>query len=305
MNKMIQAENDDGYPINIPTSFHGYKFIDVLGFGSTSAVILVEEEDTGERFSAKVIPKKYIKMKKLYNQINTEINVLKRVNHPNIVKFHEYFVFTNELHESYVAIIMEYCENSDLLTYVNEEGFDDEEQKQKIIKQFLDAIKYLHKKGIAHGDIKPENILLDSNFNVKLSDFGFSKTNLISGDESKSGTLYYAAPELFVKGNFDSLKTDIWSIGITLYCLDQNDFPYIVGDQDFVIDQITSLNFHLNDNISSSLLKIFKRCTACPEKRPNIDELMNDEYFSFNEKSKNGFIDDIEQCYSKSQNRYY
>ena len=302
---MIHLENDDGYAINIPASFHGYISMDVLGIGSTSTVISVIDEKTGEQFSAKIIPKTYIKLKKMYNQIATEIKVLKKVNHPNIVKFHEFFEFTNDLQETYLAIIMEYCENGDLLTYVNEEGFDSEEQKQKIIKQFLNAIKYLHNRGIAHGDLKPENILLDSNYNVKLSDFGFSKTREIAGDESKSGTLYYAAPELFEKGLFNTLKTDIWSIGITLYCLNQNNFPYIMGDYEFIIDQITSQKFHLAKNVPNSLLQVFKRCTSCAEERPTIEELMKDEYFNFDEKTSNNFNNDIEQSFSKCQNRYY
>ncbi|KAK8836795.1 hypothetical protein M9Y10_037317 [Tritrichomonas musculus] len=302
---MIRVENDDGYIINIPISFNGYKYIDILGFGSTSAVVLVFDENTGERFSAKIIPKRYIRKKNMYNQIDTEINVLRKVNHPNIVKFHEYFEFTNDIHETYVTIIMEYCENGDLLTYLNEEGFKSEEQKKKIIFQFLDAVSYLHKRGIAHGDLKPENILLDSDYNVKLSDFGFSKTSEFAGDESKSGTLYYAAPELFVKGKFNTLKTDIWSIGITLYCMDQSNFPYRMGDFDFIIDQIKSQKFNLSKSFPISLKKIFEKCTSRADERPTIEELIKDIYFAFDEDTPKSFKPDIQQSCSKCQNRYY
>lgn len=302
---MIHAETDDGYPINIPDNFHGYKFIDILGAGSTSVVILVLDENTGEQFSAKIIPKKYILNKKLYNQINTEIYVMKQVDHPNIVKFREFFKFKNELHETYYALVMEYCENGDLLTYVNDDGFESEDQKQKIIIQFLDAVKYLHNLGIAHGDLKPENILLDSNYNVKLADFGFSKVKKIAGDESKSGTLFYAAPELFKSGKFNTLKTDIWSIGIILYCLEQGNFPYLNGSQDFIIEQITSHRFNIEKNVSSSLRKIFDKCTDCAEKRPSIEELVNDEYFLFDEKITADLNNEIDYNNSCGNILYY
>lgn len=302
---MIRAESDEGYAINIPISFHGYRFRDIIGSGSTSAVILVIDENTGEKFTAKIIPKSYVRNKKLHNQIKTEISVLKEVDHPNIVKFHEHFEFTNEYHESYIAIIMEYCANGDLLSYLNLKRFKDEEQKHKIIRQFLDAIKYLHKKGIAHGDIKPENILLDSEYNAKLTDFGFAKTNEIAGDDEKNGTLFYAAPELFVRGKYNIFKTDIWSIGITLYCINQNNFPYIKGNQAFIVDQITSQSFHFAKNVPSLLKKVFERCTSNAEDRPSIEELMNDEFFCFNDKPADCFKNDIEQIYSKGENRYY
>lgn len=303
---MIQTESEDGYSINIPLTFKGYKFVDILGTGSTSAVISVIEENTCKQYSAKIIPKKYIRNRKMYSQINTEIYVMKECNHPNIVQFKEFFEFKNELRETYICIVMEYCENGDLLTYLNEEGFENDQQKQKILKQLLDAVSYLHRKGIAHGDLKPENILLDADFNVKLADFGFSKTKEICGDDSKSGTLYYAAPELFKSGRFNSLKTDIWSIGIILYSIDQNCFPFINGSQDFIIDQITTQSFNIEKNVSSSLRRIFEKCTSCPEKRPSIDELINDEYFAFDEKETTECFDnDLSQYYSKRKNIYY
>lgn len=302
---VTEAKTDDGYLICIPESFHGYKFIKILGSGGTSVVCLVKDEISNQLYSAKIIPKGYIKEKMLLHQIKTEISVMKMADHPNIVKFHEHFKIKNEYGESYIVIIMEYCENGDLYTFLEEKRFKNELQKKRIINQFLDAIKYLHKKGIAHGDIKPENILLDSDFNAKLTDFGYSKTKKVAGDESKNGSLYYAAPELFFRGNFDPLKTDIWSIGITLYCLSENNFPYECGDQEFIISQITSQIIYLSPDIPSSLRKVVKRCTAFkPEKRPTIDELMDDDYFNLCENIEDCFSNDDDADFFSSDDFY-
>lgn len=291
---MIHTETDDGCPINIPFSFNGYRFLTILGFGSTSIVGLVEEEETCLLFSAKIMPKRYLEEKNLIDQIQKEIAVMGEVNHPNIAKIYRTFELRNRIDETYIILIMEYCENGDLLTYATEHGFKSEYEKYKIMKGFLEAIKYLHKRGISHGDIKPENIMIDSDFNAKLSDFGYCRTTLVAGDEAKCGTLYYAAPELFINGEFDTLKSDIWSIGITLYCLSENSFPYKNGDSKYVIDQITSGNLRLSPTISDSLKNVVEKCTNLkPENRPNIEELMNYDYFTV--------YDDLNKCIKQDE----
>lgn len=268
----MKAKTEDGYEINIPDSFKGYKFKELIGSGSTSVVCLVEDEYNCELFSAKIIPKKYIQSKNLLNQINTEISVLKKVEHKNIVKYRESFEFTAENNEIYIILILEYCENNDLYNFIAYKNFEDDNQKKKIFRGILNAIQYLHKLGIAHGDIKPENILLDSNYNPKLSDFGFCKTKITGGDESKSGTLYYAAPELFVRGQFNTLKADIWSIGILLYCVSEKNFPFIKGNQNFTIKQIVSGQLNLKEDIDEKLRNVVIKCTQlCADNRPCID----------------------------------
>lgn len=276
----MKAITEDGYAINIPDSFNGYKFIKIIGTGSTSVVCVVESAYNGKLFSAKIIPKIYVQDKNLSNQINTEISVLKKVDHPNIVRFYDNFEFVNEYNETYIIIILEYCENGDLYEYTVNKNFESEYQKQEIIKGILKAVKYLHQKGIAHGDIKLENVLLDSNFTPKLSDFGFCKTQIIAGNESKSGTLYYAAPELLRSGIFNTLKTDIWAIGIMLYCLSEGTFPFPSGDQKLVIKYILSGKLNLNPGLNDNLRKVVKQCTKLrPEDRPSIEELIENELF--------------------------
>lgn len=277
---MIHAKTEGGYPINIPLAFHGYKLIKIIGFGSTSIVALVVEESTEKYFSAKIISKKDVEKKNITYSIQKEIGVMYEIDHPNIVKIYKEIDLKNKYNELYTVVIMEYCENGDLLTFITERGFDNEYQKQKVMKGFLEAIKYLHKRGISHGDIKPDNILLDKDFNPKLTDFGFCRTTLIAGDESKKGTIYYAAPELLVHGDFNTLKSDIWSIGITLYSISENEFPFKSGDSRFIANEIKSGNLSIGENVSKDLREIVERCTRIrPEDRPSIDELVKDNFF--------------------------
>ena len=151
--------------------------------------------------------------------------------------------------------------------------------KKKIIRGFLEAVKYLHHQGISHGDIKAENILLGVGLTPKLCDFGYCRTSLIAGDESKNGTLYYAAPELFHKGNFDTLKTDIYAIGITLYSLSELQFPFKDGNQQYIVQQIVGGKLSIRRGINKQLKNIVVKCTDMnPLHRPNISDLLKDEY---------------------------
>ncbi|KAK8839376.1 hypothetical protein M9Y10_032312 [Tritrichomonas musculus] len=278
---MIQTSTQDGYPIVIPISFHGYNLVQYLGCGSTSVVFLIEDENSHELYSAKILAKADIENKNIEISIKNEVQILQSVSHPNIIKVQDFFIIKNQYEQEYYVIIMEYCQNGDLLSYATKHGFTNDSEKKRIIKGFLGAIEYLHNNGISHGDIKTENILLDSNFQPKLCDFGFCKMNRIAGDESKNGTLYYAAPELFVTGSFDTIKADIYAIGITLYALSELQFPFISGNQTFIIQQIMSGCLSIRSGIDEKLLRLVQKCTSMnPQYRPSIEEILNDEYFN-------------------------
>ena len=238
MTKTLDFCTLNNHHMIIPSSFNGYNFIEFLDRGGSSVVILVENQ-MKKRYAAKIISKDDIKKRNLYELIRKEISVHKTLKHPNIVQFHDSFeIISEDEKDELIIVIMEYCENGDLLKYVTNTGFKTEEMKKKIIRDFLKGIQYLHSQEISHGDIKVENILLDSNLDAKLCDFGYCRTRKIGGNESKNGTLYYAAPELFINDQFNTLKTDIYSIGITLFALSELRFPFSSQNKDYIVLQI-------------------------------------------------------------------
>ncbi|OHT03626.1 CAMK family protein kinase [Tritrichomonas foetus] len=272
---LFHANTDENYPIDIPYSFHQYNIIRLLGAGSTSIVVLVEDDISLKRYAAKIISKRNIKENHIENVVNNEIDILERLNHRNVVKMHKQFEYGG-----YIIIIMDYCENGDLLSYAMQKGFKSEYQMKNIMIGMLEAVEYLHSKGICHGDIKPENVLLDKDMNPKLSDFGYSKMKQIGGDHEKSGTLFYAAPELFKRGDFDTFKSDIYAVGISLYSIVELKFPFRDGSQKFIVRQIISGKLNISPRLSSSLKKLILRCTdMIPENRPSIKEVICDSYF--------------------------
>lgn len=276
----MRFKTEAGFPINIPCLFHEYKVVKQLANGSTSIVILVEHEQTHEKFVAKIISKEDAIKNDFLESTMNEIKVLKSISHPHIVKFQEWFEMKNE-EEEYIVIIMEYCENGDLLTYATNQKTCNKTLLKTIVIEFLEAVQYLHHKGISHGDIKPENVLLDSNFSPKLCDFGFCNTNLIADDDSKNGTLYYSAPELFMEGDYNTLKADIYAIGITLYSLEALRFPFKDGSDEFIMKQIIQNKLSISNDLDNQLRQLVIRCTDLnPASRPNISDILKNPYLN-------------------------
>lgn len=275
---MFYSRTQSGCLIKLPYSFHEYELIRILNSGYYSIVVLVEQKSNHQRFAAKIISKAEMKRKNKIEMVHNEINVLKAMNHPNIIKLYDAFEIKNGFDDEYFVIIMEYCSNGDLFDYASQTGFKNKYEMKEIFYNFLKAIEYLHNRGISHGDIKPENILLDENLNPKICDFGFCKKSVISTDQKRNFTIYYAAPEIFKRGDINLLKVDIWAIGITLYCLSELEFPFPLGDEDFVADEIISgcLTFQTEENLRI----LVEKCTEMsPSSRPEIKDILNDEFF--------------------------
>ena len=242
---IFESNTQNGYPIIVPSYINGYHILKILNKGSTCVVVLVEDQETKEKYAAKIISKADAIENNTYQLIIKEIDILKSISHENIVKLYDDFEIENDYGECFIVLIMEYCQNGDFLSYITTNTIDVDIKISMFYKTLL-AIKYLHDKEISHGDFKSENILLDSHFVPKLCGFCYARTKSIAGNESKHGTLYYAAPELFERGIFNTIKTDIYAIGITLYSIVELTFPFKNGDENHIMKQIIRGKFSMH-----------------------------------------------------------
>lgn len=150
------------------------------------------------------------------------MNILTKVNHPNIIQLYE----TIETYK-YFFFVMEYAKVGELSDYIEKKDKLSEKESCKLFQQLISAVEYLHKLGCAHRDIKPSNILLDENLDLKLIDFGLG--NLYSNGEKLNtacGSPCYAAPEIISGQDYDPIQVDVWSSGITLYCMTVGCLPF-------------------------------------------------------------------------------
>jgi calcium-dependent protein kinase len=210
-----------------------YKIINKLGKGSFGSVYKVKHKITGEIRAMKIIKNTSINDNDgmVNKKFLKEIQVLKELEHPNIIKIFEYYI-DNKYH----YIISELLTGGELYETILKFQKFNEKKAAYIMKQILSALNYLHSKGIVHRDIKPENILVQKTnkkskndideINIKLIDFGAS--NFFKENEIltlKVGSPYYIAPEVLNKSYNE--KCDIWSAGVVLYVMLTGNFPFI------------------------------------------------------------------------------
>ena len=175
-----------------------YKKLQILGEGSFSIVYEAQNRITDIMRAMKIIKKKSNSSKEDENEIINEINILKTMDHPNIVKIFEFYS-NNE----YYSIIMEYCRGGKLVNEIKSYAPFDEKYTAYIMYQIFSAINYCHNMNIIHRDLKPENILIvnkNKNYNypnIKIGDFGMSKVvEKNSVQNTIVGTIHYIAPEV-------------------------------------------------------------------------------------------------------------
>ncbi|KAH1180292.1 testis-specific serine/threonine-protein kinase 1-like [Mauremys mutica] len=199
-----------------------------LGEGSYAKVKSAYSDRLKFNVAVKIINKKKAPRDFLERFLPREIEILAKVNHRAIVKTYEIF----ETSDSKVYIVMELGVQGDLLEFIKSRGAISEDVARKMFCQLSSAIKYCHDLDVVHRDLKCENLLLDKDFNIKLSDFGFSRR--LTRDEngkpilSKTfcGSAAYAAPEVLQGIPYQPKIYDIWSLGVILFIMVCGSMPY-------------------------------------------------------------------------------
>jgi len=177
-------------------------------------VHLALSKKNGEKVAVKIIDKKMAEQDE--KRLRTEVEILKRVKHPNIVGLKELFETDDKLY-----LVMELVTGGELFDKIVEKGQYSEKEASTVVKKILSAVGYLHSIGITHRDLKPENLLLkaEDDTGVMLSDFGLSK--IVTANtmmDTACGTPYYVAPEVLLSQGYDK-EVDLWSVGVITYLL--------------------------------------------------------------------------------------
>lgn len=187
-----------------------------LGRGAFSVVKMGTNKKTKERVAIKIIDRHDVG-KDYEKNLRMEMDILRRVEHPNIIALHEMVEAGNKLY-----FVMELVTGGELFDRIVEKGSYSEEDAKVLVRKIVSAIDYLHKQNIAHRDLKPENLLVKSvedDTEVKIADFGLSK--IIDKDkmmQTACGTPGYVAPEVLNAEGYDK-EVDMWSVGVITYIL--------------------------------------------------------------------------------------
>ncbi|KAJ3352546.1 Suppressor of Sensor Kinase (SLN1) [Allomyces javanicus] len=258
-----------------------------LGGGTYGSVYMGINLMTGDLLAVKEIriqdPSNFATLKQM---VTEEMRVMEQLSHPNVVQY-----YGIEVHRDKVYLFMEYVSNGTLSSLVDGSGLD-EAVVQHIMYQILYGLQYLHSKKIVHRDIKPDNILMDQNGNVKLVDFGAAKIlsnqkTLTAGQSAMSliGTPNYLAPEVIV-GKISGRVgcQDVYAVGCTMYELLIGRAPWSHLDNQWAIIYHAAISAPpIPDNlkISPEGLDFLKQCLRVnPNIRPTAEELLQHPFLA-------------------------
>lgn len=260
-----------------------YELKEVLGTGAFSEVVLAESKgERGTFVAVKCIDKKGIKGKE--ESLENEIRVLHRLKHKNIVELLD--VFEDRTH---VYLVMELVTGGELFDRIVEKGSYTEKDASKLIRQVLEAVDFMHDKGVVHRDLKPENLLYYSpaeDSKIMISDFGLSKTEESGAMATACGTPGYVAPEVLAQKPYGK-EVDVWSIGVIAYILLCGYPPFYDENDSELFRQILKAEYEFDspywDEISDSA-KDFIRYLMCKDtqKRYTCKEALKHPWISGN-----------------------
>ncbi len=268
-----------------------FELIYMLGNGAFGKVRLYRDKnDKSLLYAIKTLKKKNIPYYE-FKLIKTEVDILSELDHPNIVNY--FGTFEDEF---YIHIIMEYLKGDNLFKVIsvkNYTGFD-EQDMSNIIFQLVKALFFIHNKNIVHRDIKPENILFSDKkdfSSLKLIDFGLATQK--KTDNKTVGTPYYMAPEM-IKGKY-SPKSDIWSVGIIIYLMLTDKFPFVNSKEYDVFEMIEEGNYNtqlLDDCECSEEAKdlVKKILVKDPDKRPSASDIIDHPWIKKHYKKRDSHL---------------
>ena len=254
-----------------------------LGKGGYGKVFQVKNKSTNKLYACKKLSKLNIKN---LGKFQNEIEVLMKMDHPNIVKLYEVFESDNSLY-----LIMEECYGGELfdriLHRINTNNMYTEREACLLMKQIIGAIEYCHNNGITHRDLKPENLLYlkegsEEDNPLKIADFGLSQSiNLKKMLTSKVGTSYYVPPEILA-GNYTE-KCDIWSAGIILYILLSGEPPFNGPNDETIFARIKTYKYEFPEQkwskISVEAKDLLTKMLIQEDKRLSASQVLQHPWF--------------------------
>ncbi|KAF3067300.1 Serine/threonine-protein kinase ksg1 [Daldinia childiae] len=277
-----------------------FAFGRVLGEGSYSTVYLATDRQTLKEYAIKVLEKKHIIKERKIKYVNIEKDTLNRLTeHPGIVRL--YYTFQDENSLYYV---LDLCNGGELLGVLKKTGTFDVDCTRFFGAQILDAIEYMHSRGVIHRDLKPENVLLDDQLHVKITDFGTarllsdprapqappriedmgtSSRSKEEGDDNRAasfvGTAEYVSPELLTNKNACK-ASDLWAFGCIIYQLLAGRPPFKAGSEYLTFQKIVNLDYEFPVGFPPAARDLIERCLVLdPARRLTIEHIKNHEFF--------------------------
>ena len=255
-----------------------YKIQRTIGKGSFATVRKAKNRVTNEYVAVKVLSKRKMAQDDV-DSLKNEIEIMRTVDHPNIVKMIDFFE-----DEAHYCLVMELMEGGELFDQILQRDQFTESEARQAIRSIIDAIRYCQNLNIIHRDIKPENLLLKSKKHelesLKISDFGLARFVKIEQQAiTTCGTPGYVAPEIILEQPYGK-ECDSWSIGVVLFILLSGSPPFYADERSDLFSKIKNCDYEVDQqnwgNISNEAKDLVSRIFIIdPKKRLTCDQMLN------------------------------
>ncbi|XP_031755983.1 serine/threonine-protein kinase MARK2 isoform X4 [Xenopus tropicalis] len=253
-----------------------YRLLKTIGKGNFAKVKLARHVLTGKEVAVKIIDKTQLNSSSL-QKLFREVRIMKVLNHPNIVKLFEVIETEKTLY-----LVMEYASGGEVFDYLVAHGRMKEKEARAKFRQIVSAVQYCHQKLIVHRDLKAENLLLDSDMNIKIADFGFSNEFTFGNKlDTFCGSPPYAAPELFQGKKYDGPEVDVWSLGVILYTLVSGSLPFDGQNLKELRERVLRGKYRIPFYMSTDCENLLKKFLILnPAKRGTLEQIMRDRWMN-------------------------
>uniref|UniRef100_A0A8D8KTZ0 MAP/microtubule affinity-regulating kinase 3 n=1 Tax=Culex pipiens TaxID=7175 RepID=A0A8D8KTZ0_CULPI len=253
-----------------------YKLLKTIGKGNFAKVKLAKHVPTSKEVAIKIIDKTQLNASSL-QKLYREVRIMKLLDHPNIVKLFQVIETEKTLY-----LVMEYASGGEVFDYLVLHGRMKEKEARAKFRQIVSAVQYCHQKRIIHRDLKAENLLLDSEMNIKIADFGFSN-QFTPGSKLDTfcGSPPYAAPELFQGRKYDGPEVDVWSLGVILYTLVSGSLPFDGATLRELRERVLRGKYRIPFYMSTDCENLLKKFLVLnPAKRASLESIMKDKWMN-------------------------
>lgn len=248
-----------------------YELGRTLGRGTYATVKLAVHRPTGKQYAIKIIKRENM-TERAAERLRTEIAIMRCINHPHIIRLSEVM-----MSDTRFFLVMQYCPKGEFLQLLNHIYSEDE--AAVYFCQLCCALHYCHRFGICHRDLKFENVLLDEQNHLIVTDFGLgavsnSPDKTFYSQKTTCGSAHYIAPEVISEKKYDGRKADIWSLGVMLYSMVHGALPFPEDDIQKLFDKIQRCSYVLDSSLSPELQDLLRNLLQPdPQKRLSFREI--------------------------------
>ncbi|XP_074516490.1 serine/threonine-protein kinase PLK4 isoform X2 [Sebastes fasciatus] len=264
--------------VSIGDKIEDFKVLTLLGKGSFACVYRAKSVKTGLEVAIKTIDKKAMHKAGMVQRVINEVEIQCRLKHPSILELYNYFEDSN-----YVYLVLEMCHNGEMSRYLNErEMAFSEDEARHFMHQIVKGMLYLHTHGILHRDLTLSNLLLTSNMNIKIADFGLATQLKLPTEKhfTMCGTPNYISPEVATR-SAHGLESDVWSLGCMFYAFLMGRPPFDTDTVKNTLSKVVLGEYDMPGHVSLEAQDLIHQLLRRdPAQRPSLSAVLDHPFMT-------------------------